>query len=128
MSIKHALLSASSSDRWLACPPSALLNKKFEDVPSSFAQEGTDAHSLAQYKLEKALGIDTKDPTKSLSFYNEEMNDHAENYAAFCLNRLRKQKKPALTLRYLLNRSLISQDMSRKVMVMSTACLLQTAL
>ena len=93
MSVKHALLSASSAHKWIPCPPSALLSKKFEDASSSFAQEGTDAHTLAQYKLEKVLGIDTKDPTKSLIFYNEEMNNHAENYAAFVLEQLEKAKK-----------------------------------
>jgi len=93
MSIKHALLSASSAHRWIACPPSALLSKKFEDVSSSFAQEGTDAHALAQYKLEKLLGINTKDPTESLSFYDEEMNNHAEDYAAFVLEQVEKDKR-----------------------------------
>lgn len=93
MSVKHALLSASSSHRWITCPPSALLSKKFEDVSSSFAQEGTDAHALAQYKLEKALGIDTKDPTETLSFYDEEMNSHAECYATFVLEQAEKAKE-----------------------------------
>lgn len=93
MSVKHALLSASSAHKWISCPPSALLSKKFEDASSSFAQEGTDAHTLAQYKLEKLLGLDTKDPTKSLSFYDEEMNSHAEYYAAFVLEQLEKAKE-----------------------------------
>ena len=93
MSVKHALLSASSAHKWIACPPSALLSKKFEDASSSFAQEGTDAHTLAQYKLEKLLGLDTKDPTESLSFYDEEMNSHAEYYAAFVLEQLEKAKE-----------------------------------
>ncbi|SFS09097.1 DUF2800 domain-containing protein [Anaeromicropila populeti] len=93
MSIKHALLSASSAHKWIACPPSALLSKKFEDASSSFAQEGTDAHALAQYKLEKLLGLDTKNPTESLSFYDEEMNSHAEYYAAFVLEQLEKAKE-----------------------------------
>lgn len=93
MSSTHALLSASSAHRWLACPPSPLLSKKFEDTSSSFAQEGTDAHTLAQYKLEKALGIDTKDPAESLSFYNEEMNSYAEYYAAFVLEQVEKAKE-----------------------------------
>ena len=93
MSVKHALLSASSAHRWISCPPSALLSKKFDDVSSSFAQEGTDAHALAQYKLEKLLGINTKDPTKSLSFYDEEMLGHAENYAIFVLEQVEKTKE-----------------------------------
>ncbi len=112
MSVKHALLSASSAHRWLACPPSALLSKKFEDASSSFAQEGTDAHALAQYKLEKSLGIDTKDPTESLSFYNEEMNGHAEYYAAFVLERVEKAKETCADPQVLIEQKL---DFSRYV-------------
>ena len=48
---KHAVLSASSSYRWLACPPSALLCAKEKDVSSEFAVQGTDAHSLCEYKV-----------------------------------------------------------------------------
>ena len=91
--MKHALLSPSSAHRWVACPPSALLNKKYEDVPSTFAQEGSDAHTLAQYKLEKLLGLNTNDPTEDLNFYDEEMNDHAESYATFVLEQLEKAKE-----------------------------------
>lgn len=104
--MKHALLSASSSHRWIACPPSALLSKKFEDSSSSFAQEGTDAHTLAQYKLEKLLGLPTKDPTESLSFYDEEMNDHAENYAAFVLEQVEKAKEACVDPQVLIEQKL----------------------
>lgn len=96
MSMTHAFLSASSAHRWLSCPPSAALSKKFEDVSSSYAQEGTDAHALAQYKLEKLLGIESKDPTESLSYYSIEMNDHAEDYAAFVLEQVNKVKESSL--------------------------------
>lgn len=106
MSVKHALLSASSSHRWIACPPSALLSKKFEDSSSSFALEGTDAHTLAQYKLEKLLGLPTKDPTESLSFYNEEMNDHAENYAAFVLEQVENAKATCVDPQVLIEQKL----------------------
>lgn len=106
MSVKHALLSASSSHRWIACPPSALLSKKFEDSSSSFAQEGTDAHTLAQYKLEKLLGLPTKDPTESLSFYDEEMNDHAENYATFVLEQVEKAKETCVDPQLLIEQKL----------------------
>ena len=39
----HALLSASSSDRWLHCPPSARLCETCEDKGSDYAAEGTIA-------------------------------------------------------------------------------------
>jgi hypothetical protein len=52
---KHALLSASSSKRWLSCTPSARLEEQFKDEPggSVYAEEGTAAHALAEHKLKK---------------------------------------------------------------------------
>ena len=69
MKAKHALLSASSAYRWLACPPSALLSAKYEDTSSSYAQEGTAAHALAEYKVLKALGRKADDPTENLDYF-----------------------------------------------------------
>ena len=48
---KHALLSASSSHRWLNCPPSARLCEQYEDRGSSYAAEGTEA--LADSELNR---------------------------------------------------------------------------
>lgn len=90
---KHALLSASSSHRWLNCPPSARLCEKYEDTGSEYAQEGTDAHSLCEYKLKQALGMDAADPTENLSFYNEEMEQCALDYAAYVLELVEEAKK-----------------------------------
>lgn len=60
---QHALLSPSSTHRWLNCPPSAKLCAAQEETTSVYAKQGTDAHELCQHKLEKALGLDTTDPT-----------------------------------------------------------------
>ena len=68
---KHALLSASSSHRWLSCPPSARLCEQYADKASDYAAEGTDAHTLGEYKLKTALGIKAKDPTANLTYYSE---------------------------------------------------------
>lgn len=78
---KHALLSASSSHRWLNCPPSARLCEGYKDKGSEYAQEGTDAHSPCEHKLKLALGVESVDPTENLSFYNEEMEQCACDYA-----------------------------------------------
>ena len=51
--IKHALLGASSAERWLACPPSARLAEEIPDKGSSYAAEGTLAHELAELKVRK---------------------------------------------------------------------------
>lgn len=47
----HSVLSPSGAHRWLACTPSALLEKQFPDTTSEAAQEGTLAHELAELKL-----------------------------------------------------------------------------
>jgi len=59
---KHALLSASSSHRWLNCSPSARLEQEFEDTESTAAAEGTAAHALCEHKLKKALKRRSKKP------------------------------------------------------------------
>lgn len=86
----HALLSASSSHRWISCPPSARLCENCDDQSSEYAKQGTDAHSLCQYKVESALGIGTADPTDSLNFYDEEMENCAESYAAYVMEQRAK--------------------------------------
>ena len=88
----HAFLSASSSHRWLECPPSAKLCAAHPARGSPFAQQGTDAHSLAAYKLEKALGRQVKDPTPDLDYYDAEMADCTDAYAAFVMEQLAEAK------------------------------------
>ena len=90
---RHALLSASSSHRWLNCPPSARLCESYEDKGSDYAAEGTDAHSLCEFKLKTALGMEAQDPTENLSYYSEEMEDCANDYAAYVLELVEVAKK-----------------------------------
>lgn len=82
---RHALLSASSSHRWINCPPSARFCESYDDKSSDYAAEGTDAHSLCEYKLKSALGMEAQDPTEKLTYYNEEMEDCANGYAAYAM-------------------------------------------
>ena len=90
---EHAILSASSSHRWLNCPPSARLCEGYDDKSSNFAAEGTDAHALCEYKLRKALGMEAENPTENLTWYNSEMEDCASGYVAFVLELLEEAKK-----------------------------------
>lgn len=80
---RHALLSASSSDRWLHCPPSARLCEGYEDKGSDYAAEGTDAHTLCETRLKLKLGMAVWDPVEDLSWYNAEMEDCANGYADY---------------------------------------------
>lgn len=83
MAVKHAVLSASSSERWLKCPPSARLCEAYEDKGSDYAAEGTDAHALCEFRLKQALGIPANDPIENLTWYNEEMEECAAGYADY---------------------------------------------
>lgn len=49
----HALLSASSSHRWLHCTGAPRLEATFPDTTSEYAKEGTLAHELCELKLKK---------------------------------------------------------------------------
>ncbi len=89
----HALLSASSSHRWLNCPPSARLCEGYDDKGSDFAAEGTDAHALCEFKLRQALGMEAKDPTEDLTWYNSEMEECANGYMAFVMELVEEAKK-----------------------------------
>lgn len=79
----HALLSASSSKRWLNCPPSARLSDNYEDKVSDFAAEGTDAHSLCEFRLKESLGLATENPIPNLAWYSEEMESCANDYVSY---------------------------------------------
>ena len=90
---KHAFLSASSSHRWLACPPSALLCAKVADQSSSYARQGSDAHELCEYVLLKALGHDPPNPTENLDYYDAEMLSCAEGYRDFVMEQVEEARK-----------------------------------
>ena len=93
MPTNHAVLSASSSERWIKCPPSARLCENYEDKGSNFAAEGTCAHSLCEARLKQALGVPTEDPVENLSWYNEEMEDCAQGYVSYVTELLAEAKK-----------------------------------
>lgn len=90
---KHAYLSASASERWLKCPPSAKLCAQEEDRGSPYAQQGTDAHELCQHLVETALGRPSKDPTEDLTYYDAEMQESAEGYRDFVMEQVEEAKK-----------------------------------
>ena len=90
---EHAVLSASSANRWLHCPPSVRLSEGYMDKASAFAMEGTSAHELCEYKLRSALGMEAENPTENLDFYNTEIEECAEGYATYILELVEKAKE-----------------------------------
>ena len=80
---EHAILSASSSHKWLNCTPSARLEQDFEDVESEAAAEGSAAHALCEYKLKRALKRRAKKPVSPYDC--EDMDRHTDDYVSFVL-------------------------------------------
>lgn len=86
--VKHALLSPSSSHRWLVCTPSAVLESMEPSSYSTYAEEGTEAHALAEIKLSYALGYinDDEYATRFETFrltskyYSTEFNEFVNDY------------------------------------------------
>lgn len=96
MPSKHAVLSASSSHRWLECPPSAMLCAKVGDTTSEFALQGTDAHTLCEHKLKLALGLESKNPTQNLTYFDEEMAGCSEIYAEYVMEQYSSSKEKCI--------------------------------
>lgn len=88
---KHALLSASSSHRWLHCTPSARLEEQFENTTSIFAAEGTAAHELSEHKLRLFLGQASKRPVSD--FDSEELERYTDEYVNFATELITEVKK-----------------------------------
>ncbi len=84
----HVLLSPSSSHRWLICTPSAMLESSQPSTYSPYAEEGTEAHALAELKLSYMLEkISVKEYETRFEqfrltskFYNLEFNDFVNDY------------------------------------------------
>ena len=91
----HALLSASSSKRWLTCTPSARLEatlpeQKRQSGSFDFSQEGTMAHSLAEVKLRHHFGqIDYEEYEREIEiikatpYFNEDFEANVDNYVLY---------------------------------------------
>ena len=88
----HALLSASSSKRWLNCPPSVRLEEGFPNESSPYAQEGTFAHELCEYKVRKYLHERVTRPQDE-TFYTEEIDRITDMYAEFVISVIEELKQ-----------------------------------
>ena len=88
----HALLSPSSSHRWLKCTPSARLEEPLPYSTSAAAEEGTVAHELAEYALDKYIKgeylplLDELPVPKKIAenkYYSSEMGKYVTDYVCY---------------------------------------------
>lgn len=91
MPTQHAVLSASSSKRWIHCPPSARLEEKFPNESSVYAEEGTLAHELGEYKIKEYLhagaGLSRPGPV------TEEMEQATDVYADYAVSIIESMRR-----------------------------------
>lgn len=100
---EHAVLSASGSDRWMQCPPSALINAHAEREDTHYSLEGTLAHELSELKARRLLTpVNEKarteiarniDELKKSKYYNADMDDHTNAFVDYVAERFLAAKK-----------------------------------
>ncbi len=96
---EHALLSASSSSRWINCPPSARLEETVEEEASQYAREGSFAHTLAELYLAHHLELLNKNEyhkklkkLKQGPFYSQELDDYVKSYVDLALEKINQAR------------------------------------
>ena len=84
----HALLSASSAERWIACTASPRFEEQFPETTTDYAEEGRLAHSICELKVQKKFttAITQRQYTDRLKklkkdpLYSEEMDRTSDFY------------------------------------------------
>jgi len=104
----HSIYSASGAHRWMNCPPSAQLEQQFPNETSTYAEEGTAAHDLAEHKLKKALKMRSKKPTSK--YQSDEMDNMTDLYVEYCLGLIEKAKETCPDLQILIEQKLDFSD------------------
>lgn len=88
--MSHAILSASGAYRWMNCTPSARLEQQFPNNTSTYAEEGTFAHALAELKLSRQIANSLRPSVfkKRLAemqkhpLYSTGLEDYVDQYVA----------------------------------------------
>lgn len=96
----HAVLSASGASRWMACTPSAMLEKDIPDTTSEYAAEGTAAHEYSEIYLKHEIGkISQLARTRRLNkfareneYYSQSMDEYVQKYVDVVVEKINEAK------------------------------------
>lgn len=102
--MEHALLSASSAHRWLACTASPRFEAQFPETTSEYAEEGRLAHSFCELKVLKSFTTALKPSAykkrlaelKKDPLYNEEMDRTSDLYVEHLTEKAMEYDSPPL--------------------------------
>ncbi|BDR56904.1 DUF2800 domain-containing protein [Xylocopilactobacillus apis] len=101
---KHSSLSASSAGKWIYCPPTLWMEEGLPDFTSEYAQEGTDAHRLAELKISLATkkitkrkyNAEVKKLKENSKFYSQVMEEYTQSHADLVIEDYNSLKKSAI--------------------------------
>lgn len=91
----HALLSASSSARWLACPPSAVAAEAYPNEQTEFTKEGTLAHEVAEQVARGQIASIDVEISDELGT-TVEMIECAQGYADYIMEQTKSEAAAVL--------------------------------
>ena len=87
--LAHAKLSASGSEKWMTCTPSARMEEPFPDEGSEFAREGTFAHAVFEQELLHYLGREVEPlPNELMHFDSPALVDYVQEAVNFAITRI----------------------------------------
>jgi hypothetical protein len=91
----HAKLSASGSEKWMTCTPSAKMEESFPDEHSVFAAEGTFAHAVFESELLQFLGRHYEDlnPADVEQYDSPALRDHVMDAVRAVIERIKEAYK-----------------------------------
>jgi hypothetical protein len=89
--LAHAKLSASGSEKWMTCTPSARMEEAFQDEGSEFAREGTFAHAVFEQQLLHYLGREVEPlPNELMHFDSPALCDYVQEAVNFAIDRIKE--------------------------------------
>ena len=110
---EHAVLSASSSARWLNCTPSVVFSAPYEveRKDTTFTAEGTAAHALAELKLQFDTGKFTKRKLNAQlkkfkaenEYYSVSFEEFVDDYVGFVNETINTYDDPEVELEQRVN-------------------------
>lgn len=89
----HAKLSASGSEKWMTCTPSAKMEEQFPDESSDFAREGTFAHAVFEQDLLTYLGREVDPlPQELIHFDTPELRGYVAEAVSRAIERIEEAR------------------------------------
>ena len=114
---EHAILSASGAERWMKCLPSARLERDFPETTSVYAEEGRQAHALAETLLTAYLADGKSDNVSAdpkaqvvARAANREMLEAVQTYVDFCIEKINGARAQTPDAKVLLEQRLDYSD------------------